>query len=247
MITLPEARILHQRYDDGTLTQSELHQLAAFILSPACPDEWQAERGLFATLLAAQPASLPPAGFEARLRERMKAVTADDVASPAPRPTRRLRLRWAAALTAAAALTGALWIGLSHEGTNGTQTTAPHPIAAIETKSEPKATPSEDKAMLSEEKTLAKQAPSHTTTRPVRRHRATKAVAHQECSATEAPTDLRSTAQTPEEAEAQLRLIAQMLREASEATKLQQPVIIEMDWSAWRAATLGIELSDNRH
>ena len=126
-----EARRLRKLYYDGTLSAADTRKLAHFVLSDACPEAWRPERGMFAALLS-QPAL--PEGFMQRLQqtvevaareaEEARPIAADaqpdgavvrqasaDVRSAVCMGYRRWRR--AGALLAAAALCGALWVGLT--------------------------------------------------------------------------------------------------------------------------------------
>lgn len=126
-----EARRLRKLYYDGTLSAADTRKLAHFVLSDACPEAWRPERGMFAALLS-QPAL--PEGFMQRLQqtvevaareaEEARPIAADAQpdgavvrqASADVRPAVRMgyrRWRRAGALLAAAALCGALWVGLT--------------------------------------------------------------------------------------------------------------------------------------
>lgn len=133
-----EARRLRKLYYDGTLSAADTRKLAHFVLSDACPEAWRPERGMFAALLS--PPALPE-GFMQRLQQTVEA-TAREVAeartiaaeaqpdgedtqpgeavarqesADAPPTVRMSRRRWrrVGALLAAAALCGALWVGLT--------------------------------------------------------------------------------------------------------------------------------------
>lgn len=125
-----EARRLRKLYYDGTLSAADTRKLAHFVLSDACPEAWRPERGMFAALLSS-PAL--PEGFMQRLQqtvevaareaEEARPIAADAQpdgavvrqASADVRPAVRMghhRWRRAGALLAAAALCGALWVGL---------------------------------------------------------------------------------------------------------------------------------------
>ena len=126
-----EARRLRKLYYDGTLSAADARKLAHFVLSDACPEAWRPERGMFAALLSS-PAL--PEGFMQRLQqtvevaareaEEARPIAADaqpdgavvrqasaDVRSAVCMGYRRWRR--AGALLAAAALCGALWVGLT--------------------------------------------------------------------------------------------------------------------------------------
>ena len=126
-----EARCLRKQYYDGTLSAADTRKLARFVLSDACPEAWRPERGMFAALLS--PPALPE-GFMQRLQQTVEAaareaeearpIAADAQpdgavvrqASADVRPAVRMghrRWRRADALLAAAALCGALWVGLT--------------------------------------------------------------------------------------------------------------------------------------
>lgn len=131
MMTELEARCLRKQYYDGTLSAADTRKLARFVLSDACPKAWLPERRMFAALLS--PPALPE-GFMQRLQQTVEAaareaeearpIAADaqsdgaDVrqASADVRPAVRMghrRWRRAGALLVAAALCGALWVGLT--------------------------------------------------------------------------------------------------------------------------------------
>ena len=131
MMTELEARRLRKLYYDGTLSAADTRKLAHFVLSDACPEAWWPERGMFAALLS--PPALPE-GFMQRLQQTVEDAACEEreagpaVADTQPevavarqesadaRPTVRMsRRRWrrAGALLAAAALCGALWVGLT--------------------------------------------------------------------------------------------------------------------------------------
>ena len=126
-----EARRLRKLYYDGTLSAADARKLAHFVLSDACPEAWRPERRMFAALLS--PPALPE-GFMQRLQqtvevaareaEEARPIAADAQpdgavvrqASADVRPAVRMgyrRWRRAGALLAAAALCGALWVGLT--------------------------------------------------------------------------------------------------------------------------------------
>ena len=126
-----EARRLRKLYYDGTLSAADARKLAHFVLSDACPEAWRPERGMFAALLSS-PAL--PEGFMQRLQQTVEvaareAEEARPIAADAQpdgavvrqesadaRPTVCMgysRWRRAGALLAAAALCGALWVGLT--------------------------------------------------------------------------------------------------------------------------------------
>ena len=126
-----EARRLRKLYYDGTLSAADARKLAHFVLSDACPEAWRPERGMFAALLSS-PAL--PEGFMQRLQqtvevaareaEEARPIAADAQpdgavvrqASADVRPAVCMgyrRWRRAGALLAAAALCGALWVGLT--------------------------------------------------------------------------------------------------------------------------------------
>lgn len=126
-----EARRLRKLYYDGTLSAADTRKLAHFVLSDACPEAWRPERGMFAALLS-QPAL--PEGLMQRLQqtvevaareaEEARPIAADAQpdgavvrqASADVRPAVCMgyrRWRRAGALLAAAALCGALWVGLT--------------------------------------------------------------------------------------------------------------------------------------
>ena len=138
MMTELEARRLRKLYYDGTLSAADTRKLAHFVLSDACPEAWRPERGMFAALLS-QPAL--PEGFMQRLQQTVEAA-AHEVAeartivaeaqpdgedtqpgeavarqeSADARPALCMghrRWRRVGALLAAAALCGALWVGLT--------------------------------------------------------------------------------------------------------------------------------------
>ena len=126
-----EARRLRKLYYDGTLSAADTRKLARFVLSDACPEAWLPERRMFAALLSS-PAL--PEGFMQRLQQTVEAA-AHEVAeartivaeaqpdgavvrqeSADARPAVCMgyrRWRRAGALLAAAALCGALWVGLT--------------------------------------------------------------------------------------------------------------------------------------
>ena len=131
MMTELEARRLRKLYYDGTLSAADARKLAHFVLSDACPEAWRPERGMFAALLSS-PAL--PEGFMQRLQqtvevaareaEEARPIAADAQpdgavvrqASADVRPAVCMgyrRWRRAGALLAAAALCGALWVGLT--------------------------------------------------------------------------------------------------------------------------------------
>ena len=126
-----EARRLRKLYYDGTLSAADTRKLARFVLSDACPEAWLPERRMFAALLSS-PAL--PEGFMQRLQQTVEVAAreaeearpiAADVqpdgavvrqASADVRPAVCMgyrRWRRAGALLAAAALCGALWVGLT--------------------------------------------------------------------------------------------------------------------------------------
>ena len=126
-----EARRLRKLYYDGTLSAADARKLAHFVLSDACPEAWRPERRMFAALLSS-PAL--PEGFMQRLQqtvevaareaEEARPIAADAQpdgavvrqASADVRPAVCMgyrRWRRAGALLAAAALCGALWVGLT--------------------------------------------------------------------------------------------------------------------------------------
>lgn len=126
-----EARRLRKLYYDGTLPAADTRKLARFMLSDACPEVWRPERRMFAALLS-QPAL--PEGFMQRLQQTVEvaareakearpiaadaqpdgAVVRQESADARPAVCMGYR-RWrrAGALLAAAALCGALWVGLT--------------------------------------------------------------------------------------------------------------------------------------
>lgn len=126
-----EARRLRKLYYDGTLSAADTRKLAHFVLSDACPEAWRPERGMFAALLS--PPALPE-GFMQRLQQTVEvaareaeearpiaadaqpdgAVVRQESADVRPAVCMGYR-RWrrAGALLAAAALCGALWVGLT--------------------------------------------------------------------------------------------------------------------------------------
>ena len=131
MMTELEARRLRKLYYDGTLSAADARKLAHFVLSDACPEAWRPERRMFAALLSS-PAL--PEGFMQRLQqtvevaareaEEARPIAADAQpdgavvrqASADVRPAVCMgyrRWRRAGALLAAAALCGALWVGLT--------------------------------------------------------------------------------------------------------------------------------------
>ena len=126
-----EARRLRKLYYDGTLSAADARKLAHFVLSDACPEAWRPERGMFAALLSS-PAL--PEGFMQRLQqtvevaareaEEARPIAADaqpdgavarQESADAPPTVCMGHRRWrrAGALLAAAALCGALWVGLT--------------------------------------------------------------------------------------------------------------------------------------
>ena len=131
MMTELEARRLRKLYYDGTLSAADARKLAHFVLSDACPEAWWPERGMFAALLS--PPALPE-GFMQRLQQTVEvaareaeearsiaadaqpdgAVVRQESADARPDVCMGYR-RWrrAGALLAAAALCGALWVGLT--------------------------------------------------------------------------------------------------------------------------------------
>lgn len=131
MMTELEARRLRKLYYDGTLSAADARKLAHFVLSDACPEAWRPERGMFAALLSS-PAL--PEGFMQRLQQTVEvaareaeearpiaadaqpdgAVVRQESADARPAVCMGYR-RWrrAGALLAAAALCGALWVGLT--------------------------------------------------------------------------------------------------------------------------------------
>ena len=126
-----EARCLRKQYYDGTLSAADTRKLARFVLSDACPEAWLPERRMFAALLSS-PAL--PEGFMQRLQQTVEvaareaeearsiaadaqpdgAVVRQESADARPAVCMGYR-RWrrAGALLAAAALCGALWVGLT--------------------------------------------------------------------------------------------------------------------------------------
>ena len=126
-----EARRLRKLYYDGTLSAADARKLAHFVLSDACPEAWRSERRMFAALLSS-PAL--PEGFMQRLQQTVEvaareaeearpiaadaqpdgAVARQESADARPAVCMGYR-RWrrAGALLAAAALCGALWVGLT--------------------------------------------------------------------------------------------------------------------------------------
>ena len=126
-----EARCLRNQFYDGTLPAADTRKLARFMLSDACPEAWRSERRMFAALLS-QPAL--PEGFMQRLQQTVEvaareaeearpiaadaqpdgAVVRQESADARPAVCMGYR-RWrrAGALLAAAALCGALWVGLT--------------------------------------------------------------------------------------------------------------------------------------
>ena len=126
-----EARRLRKLYYDGTLSAADTRKLAPGVLSDACPEAWRPERGMFAALLS--PPALPE-GFMQRLQQTVEvaareaeearpiaadaqpdgAVVRQESADARPAVCMGYR-RWrrAGALLAAAALCGALWVGLT--------------------------------------------------------------------------------------------------------------------------------------
>ena len=131
MMTELEARCLRKQYYDGTLSAADTRKLARFVLSDACPEAWLPERRMFAALLSS-PAL--PEGFMQRLQQTVEvaareaeearsiaadaqpdgAVVRQESADARPAVCMGYR-RWrrAGALLAAAALCGALWVGLT--------------------------------------------------------------------------------------------------------------------------------------
>lgn len=112
-----EARRLRKLYYDGTLSAADTRKLARFMLSDACPEAWRPERRMFAALLS-QPAL--PEGFMQRLQQTVEDAAREEAvarqeSADAPPTVRMNRRRWrrAGALLAAAALCGALWVGLT--------------------------------------------------------------------------------------------------------------------------------------
>ena len=124
MMTELEARRLRKLYYDGTLSAADTRKLAHFVLSDACPEAWRPERRMFAALLS-QPAL--PEGFMQRLQQTVEDAACEErEAGPAvaearqsgadaPSTVRMSHRRWrrVGALLAAAALCGALWVGLT--------------------------------------------------------------------------------------------------------------------------------------
>lgn len=112
-----EARRLRKLYYDGTLPAADTRKLAHFVLSDACPEAWRPERGMFAALLS--PPALPE-GFMQRLQQTVEAAAREEAvawqeSADAPPTVCMGHRRWrrAGALLAAAALCGALWVGLT--------------------------------------------------------------------------------------------------------------------------------------
>lgn len=126
-----EARRLRKLYYDGTLSAADTRKLAHFVLSDACPEAWRPERRMFAALLS--PPALPE-GFMQRLQQTVEDAACEErEAGPAVADTQpgeavarqesadarpalcmgHRRWRRAGALLAAAALCGALWVGLT--------------------------------------------------------------------------------------------------------------------------------------
>lgn len=126
-----EARRLRKLYYDGTLSAADTRKLARFMLSDACPEVWRPERRMFAALLS--PPALPE-GFMQRLQQTVEDAACEErEAGPAVADAHRggaearqsgadarpalcmshRRWRRAGALLAAAALCGALWVGLT--------------------------------------------------------------------------------------------------------------------------------------
>lgn len=126
-----EAQRLRKQFYDGTLSAADTWKLARFVLSDACPEAWLPERRMFAAMLR-QPAL--PEGFMQRLQQTVEAAAREEVearpiaadaqpdgavvrrASADVRPAVRMghrRWRRVGALLAAAALCGALWVGLT--------------------------------------------------------------------------------------------------------------------------------------
>lgn len=113
MITVSEAKILRERFYEGDLTQAEVAQLAAFMLSARCPEAWRDERAMFAAL--SRPAPLPE-GFAERLQTHVAATAAAPERVPqALRPVHRRGSWLAAGLSVAACAAVALWLGLRTE------------------------------------------------------------------------------------------------------------------------------------
>lgn len=76
MIPLSEAKKLYERFYEGTATHGEAEQLARYILSDDCPDEWRAEMGVFAAI-AGENAFTLPQGFTERMASHLQSVTGD--------------------------------------------------------------------------------------------------------------------------------------------------------------------------
>lgn len=75
MIPLSEAKKLYERFYEGTATHGEAEQLARYILSDDCPDEWRAEMGVFAAIIG-ETFTLPQ-GFTERMASHLQSVTGD--------------------------------------------------------------------------------------------------------------------------------------------------------------------------
>lgn len=247
MITLDEARRLYGQYMAGELSQAGLRRLAAFIQSPACPEEWRKERGLFAALQEILPAASPRAGFESRLAERMRlAVQASDSpAAPAPgreagalrRRSQVWKLRGAAALALAACLAAAVWLGLGLATRESADVSMPM-ARIVQTKevvrpasdAEPK-----DSVQAVSVKSSAVACVRTSEAGAVRKRRHTVRRLQAESQRVDSSI-YTPTATSPEEVERQIRLIAALLGEARNATKLDGPVMMAMDWKEWKAA-----------
>ena len=247
MITLDEARRLYGQYMAGGLSQAGLRRLAAFIQSPACPEEWRKERGLFAALQGTLPAASPRAGFESRLAERMRlAVQASDAPdSPAPgrkagalrRRSQVWKLRGAAALALAACLAAAVWLGLGL----ATRESADVSLSMARIVQTKEAMPPVAEGALKDSVPDAGVESSVAAcvrtsgTGAVRKRRRT--VHEVQAESQRADSSIYTpTATSPEEVERQMRLIAALLGEARNATKLDGPVMMAMDWKEWKAA-----------
>lgn len=120
MITLDEAKQMRERFYEGGLSQAEVRQLARFMASESCPDEWRAERPLFALTSADEPL---PEGFTERL-------AATVMAAPVRRRSVSRRLAWRAVVAVTAACVAfALWLGVRKPHTERHGAT-PAPVAA---------------------------------------------------------------------------------------------------------------------
>lgn len=144
-MTNQEARILRQKFYDGTSTPADEQALRRYVCSPRCPEGWEAERRLFAALAALTPpaAAMPPeaerpatpaeAAFEQRLVAALNAAAEAGNAPAAPpqalnpkaeparpeRPPRgrvSRRLRWALqAAIGTAAAVAVVWAGFMRQ------------------------------------------------------------------------------------------------------------------------------------